>query len=144
MSNPTYSTCIFCRQDITDGAEESGFNGTGPDWADNGDFGCAENPCTNEDGRGGHRTWTEVREILRLVELGEVSAIEDTMRANLYGARLRVHNYGGSVVIIEPVGQEAIDWIRDTAPEDVTFWGRHGIVVEPRYVADVLDAWENR
>lgn len=50
----------------------------------------------------------------------------------------------GAVYIINPVGQEAIDWIRRTAPEDVTFWGPHGIVVEPKYVADVLAAWEDR
>lgn len=48
-----------------------------------------------------------------------------------------------SIVLITPVGREAVDWIERTAPEDAQWWGR-SLVVEPRYVQDVLNVWENR
>ena len=70
-------TCYWCKQEITDGKEESGYTGVGPDWMVDGDFGCDANPCTNEDGCGGHRTKAEALEIYRRAELGLKQAWED-------------------------------------------------------------------
>ena len=50
--------CVWCGQMTTDGAEESGWMGQGPDPMIDGDFGCHESPETSEDGCGGHLTRT--------------------------------------------------------------------------------------
>jgi hypothetical protein len=56
---------------------------------------------------------------------------------------LRVEDHG-SICLITPVGREAVDWLEATAPEDAQWWAGRSLVVEPRYVQGVLDAWENR
>ena len=53
---PDGETCLFCGRWVTDGRKESGYTGLGPDWCDDGDFGCGGNPITCEEGTGGH--WT--------------------------------------------------------------------------------------
>ena len=44
----------------------------------------------------------------------------------------------GSIVIIEPLTEAAIDWVAEHIPEDAQRWGRAGVVVEPRYVGDIV------
>ena len=49
-------TCLYCRQDLYDGREESGFTGEGPDYCTaDGDFGCGDSPDTDPElGTGSH------------------------------------------------------------------------------------------
>lgn len=44
-----------------------------------------------------------------------------------------------SVVIIDPVSDEAKEWCAEHLPEDAMRWGVCGYVVEPRYANDILD-----
>lgn len=77
--------CFWCGKLVTDGSKESGWTGLGPDWMDDGDFGCGGSPITGEDGCGGHMTIEEIKEIIRIVELEECGQeILTRMRANLY------------------------------------------------------------
>ena len=62
LARPT--TCIWCKRRLTDGREESGWIGDGPDWMDNGDFGCGDSPITNEDGTGRHIGRSSLRDLL--------------------------------------------------------------------------------
>ena len=59
MSNPAdktiIATCIWCKSDLVDGREESGFTGEGPDYmTPDGDFGCDPSPDSTADGVGSH------------------------------------------------------------------------------------------
>jgi hypothetical protein len=47
-----------------------------------------------------------------------------------------VHNHG-SIFVLEPLTPTADDWFKDNLPDDATSWGK-GVVVEPRYVEDVV------
>lgn len=47
----------------------------------------------------------------------------------------------GSVWLIRPLTDSAHEWLQATAPEDANFLGS-ALVVEPRYVMDVMDAAE--
>lgn len=52
---PIITHCLWCRQGLVDGKEESGFTGEGPDYMlPDGDFGCGDSPDTGEDGTGSH------------------------------------------------------------------------------------------
>lgn len=83
------TTCVFCKQELVDGAEESGWTGIGPDWmTPEGDFGCDSAPETNHEGVGGHRTEHELREVYRLVSLSENKVFYD-MRENLYSGDIK-------------------------------------------------------
>ena len=84
------------------------------------------------------RTWGQVA-------IWDWSAREsfETPVAGVPAPYLQVDNHG-SVCLITPVGREAVDWLEQTAPEDAQWWGRRSLVVEPRYVAGVLAAWEAR
>lgn len=62
LARPT--TCIWCKRRLTDGRLESGWTGTGPDWMDDGDFGCGESPNTGEDGTGRHIGRASLRALL--------------------------------------------------------------------------------
>jgi hypothetical protein len=59
------TTCYWCKEDIVDGAEESGY-AKGRDWMlPDGDFGCDAHPTTDlEEGCGPHETKEEVRNLL--------------------------------------------------------------------------------
>ena len=51
--------CFWCRQELRDGREESGYTGEGPDWCTlDGDFGCDAEGC------GDHLSRSEARRIL--------------------------------------------------------------------------------
>jgi hypothetical protein len=51
-----------------------------------------------------------------------------------------VQNHG-SIVLLEPLTDEAIDWCNEHLPEDATRWGRDSYVVEPRYVGAIVDGF---
>lgn len=76
--------CAFCGANLYDAREESGFTGVGPDWCAEGDYGCEYNPCSNEEGCGGHRTPGEVRMLARLAELEGFASFE-RVRDVMYG-----------------------------------------------------------
>lgn len=60
-------TCRFCGLAVVDGREESGFTGEGPDWmTPDGDFGCSDNPGTDEDGTCGHAVTAEEEQEARV------------------------------------------------------------------------------
>lgn len=44
----------------------------------------------------------------------------------------------GSVVILDAVSTQAQAWVAEHLPEGALTWGRHGVVIEPRYVAPIL------
>lgn len=47
--------CLWCKESLVDGADLSGFTGSGPDYmTKDGDFGCDHSPDTNEEGCGSH------------------------------------------------------------------------------------------
>jgi hypothetical protein len=52
--------CLWCGETVTDGTEVSGWTGEGPDWMDDGDFGCAGSPLNTEEGTGGHQVLADV------------------------------------------------------------------------------------
>lgn len=45
----------------------------------------------------------------------------------------------GTIAILEPVTAEAMIWADEHLPEDAMKWGDHGVVIEPRYLGDILD-----
>ena len=44
----------------------------------------------------------------------------------------------GSICLLTPISNAATAWCEEHLPEDAQRWGACGIVVEPRYVADIL------
>lgn len=74
--------CLWCGEWLTDGADVSGYTGTGPDWMIDGDFGCDSHPLTGEDGTGPHETREEVAAIDRLFH--EAGMAFESWRHNLY------------------------------------------------------------
>ena len=44
----------------------------------------------------------------------------------------------GSIVLLTPRTPAAHDWTLEHIPEDAQRWGQCSIVIEPRYVADIL------
>lgn len=66
--------CFWCGEELYDASEESGWTGTGPDWASatffrgefiGGDFGCDSHPISDDEGCGPHETLAMVRDIVR-------------------------------------------------------------------------------
>ena len=45
----------------------------------------------------------------------------------------------GSVWILEALTPAADDWVNEHLPDDVLTWGRNGVVVERRYIDDIID-----
>ena len=45
----------------------------------------------------------------------------------------------GSVVTLTARSDAAKQWADEHLPDDRQIWGAHGSVIEPRYVADILD-----
>jgi hypothetical protein len=48
----------------------------------------------------------------------------------------------GSVTILTPVSSAAQEWAAEHLPEDAMRWAG-GIVIEPRYLGDILDGITN-
>ena len=48
----------------------------------------------------------------------------------------------GSIAILTPISEDAIDWCEEHLPEDTMRWGPNGYVVEPRYLGPILEALE--
>jgi hypothetical protein len=48
----------------------------------------------------------------------------------------------GSVVILTPTSAAGRDWVAQHLPPDHMTWGRVGVVVEPRFVSDIVDGIE--
>ena len=74
--------CLWCERRLTDGRVESGFTGVGPDWMDDGDFGCDESPDTGPDGAGSHTpdilaTWDGHLVRVRRVSRREIEHLHD-------------------------------------------------------------------
>lgn len=45
----------------------------------------------------------------------------------------------GSIYLVRPLDEEAAEWLHQTAPADAQWWAS-ALVVEHRYVVQVLDA----
>lgn len=45
----------------------------------------------------------------------------------------------GSVLILRALTDIARAWVNGHIPEDAMTWGRNGTVVEPRYIADIVE-----
>jgi len=127
-------TCFFCRQDITDGAKESGWTGLGPDWMVDGDFGCDKNPITGEEGCGGHMTREEAMEILTLAQLDGPLGMFELMRERLYGspASMRAEadrllaNVCADLILVAKARDERPDFerkMRETVAKNLTDLG---------------------
>jgi hypothetical protein len=43
----------------------------------------------------------------------------------------------GTLVLLRPTTDAAATWLRESTPEDATWWGG-ALVVEPRYVESIL------
>lgn len=67
VTEPQTAECVWCGEYLTDGAEESGYTGVGPDWCADGDYGCTYSPETTDDGVGSHRTREDLARIYVLV-----------------------------------------------------------------------------
>lgn len=44
----------------------------------------------------------------------------------------------GSIALLTPITVEAREWCDEHIPGDALMWGRSSIVVEPRYLQDIL------
>ena len=44
----------------------------------------------------------------------------------------------GSVTVIDPTSQKALDWMYSHLPETCDRWGKLGFVIKTKFVADVL------
>ena len=49
----------------------------------------------------------------------------------------------GSICLLTPRSAAAHDWTVEHIPEDSLRWGQCSIVIEPRYVQNILDAIED-
>lgn len=49
----------------------------------------------------------------------------------------------GSISILYVETDAAQQWVADHIPSDATWWGRNGLVIEWRYVDDILFGIEN-
>ena len=47
--------------------------------------------------------------------------------------------YHQSITFLTAQTAEARSWVDQNLPDDRISWGRHGTVVEPRYLIDILD-----
>jgi hypothetical protein len=45
----------------------------------------------------------------------------------------------GSVLILHALTDAAWEWVEEHISDDAMTWGRSGTVVEPRYIADIID-----
>ena len=45
----------------------------------------------------------------------------------------------GSICILNLHSNAAQDWAEEHLPEDRMGWGKNGVVVEPRYIGDIVD-----
>lgn len=45
----------------------------------------------------------------------------------------------GSICVLLPRNETAIDWIDEHIGDEALRWGRHGVVIEPRYIRPILD-----
>jgi len=48
----------------------------------------------------------------------------------------------GSIFILTAKTPEAIAWVAEHIPADASRWGRNGIVVEHRYIDDIVAGFE--
>jgi len=48
----------------------------------------------------------------------------------------------GSIRILQALTEAAEDWVDEHIPSDAQTWGRNGIVVEPRYIGNIIDGIE--
>jgi hypothetical protein len=44
----------------------------------------------------------------------------------------------GSILLLTPLTNYGVAWIDEHIPADAMTWGGHSIVVEPRYMADIV------
>ena len=44
----------------------------------------------------------------------------------------------GSIAVLRPVTDEAREWVDENLPDDAQWFGR-GVVIEPRYVGDIVE-----
>jgi len=51
---------------------------------------------------------------------------------------LKVENHG-SIFLLVPMSEAGDDWIDEHIPEDAMRWGASSVVVEHRYIADIVD-----
>jgi len=49
-----------------------------------------------------------------------------------------VQNHG-SIFILQALTAAAQEWVADHIPDDAQTWGANGIVVEHRYISDIVD-----
>jgi hypothetical protein len=45
----------------------------------------------------------------------------------------------GSIFILTPLTDDGDEWVSQHIPEDAMRWGRYGIVVEARYIDDIVE-----
>lgn len=50
---------------------------------------------------------------------------------------LTVDNHG-SLCVLTPVSDAGREWVAEHIPDDAMTWGAEGIVVEPRYIKDIV------
>lgn len=48
----------------------------------------------------------------------------------------------GSICLLVPKSDEGRTWIEEHIPEDAMRWGGDAVVVEPRYMQDIIDGAE--
>lgn len=51
-------------------------------------------------------------------------------------------NDQGSIIILTPTSEAAIEWCDTHLPDDAQRWGPNGYVVEHRYIQDIIDGLE--
>jgi hypothetical protein len=44
----------------------------------------------------------------------------------------------GSICLLTPLSEAAQEWAKEHLPEDVMLWGKHSLVIEPRYAEPIL------
>ena len=46
----------------------------------------------------------------------------------------------GSLVLLTPRSPGVVHWIEENVEEDAMYWGGSALVIEPRYVAPIVEA----
>jgi hypothetical protein len=57
-------------------------------------------------------------------------------------ADVRIDNHG-SILIVNGLTEAGREWMDNNLASDALTWGAHGIVVEPRYLGDIVEGMIN-
>jgi len=69
--------------------------------------------------------------------LAELHDLADAQKRPEPAIDFSVDNHG-SIIILTPLTDLAEDWVAEHISQDALAWGSKGVVVEPRYIGDIV------